>query len=230
MNKGKDLKELGNTVGNHGSLYLGVNNHAVRKLRQELKLSDEQRSLIYGTMLGDGTIYGNQCYKPKNYRLQINHSSHQKDLVFWKYERLKNFVLKDPKYVPSNHSWRFRTISHPELTEIHGLFYKNGKKVLPQNIESIIGDRLALAVWYMDDGCKWVSKLKEVGLILNTQSFTHKEVKMIAGTFRRIYNFDLRIHRDHGKFRVHIPLKDQKYFSNLISKFTIDTLKYKLPR
>src|SRR3989344_8292173 len=119
---------MGNTVGSFGSLYLGVNNRAVRNLRNSLGLSPEQKSLIYGTVLGDGHVEGNAENRQKNYRLKINHSSKQKDLVFWKYEVLKNLVLKSPVFTVLNNSWGFRTISHPEITKIHSLFYKRQKE------------------------------------------------------------------------------------------------------
>ena len=114
---------MGNTVGSFGSLYLGVNNRAVRNLRDSLVLSPEQRSFIYGTMLGDGSIIGNQNNKQKNYRLQIAHSIKQKELVLWKYEILKKFVIKLPSYRKINDSLVFRTISHPQITEIYNFFY-----------------------------------------------------------------------------------------------------------
>ena len=57
---------MDNTVGSLGSLYLGVNNKAVRNLRDSLKLSKIQRFLIYGTILGDGCIYGQGSRKEKN--------------------------------------------------------------------------------------------------------------------------------------------------------------------
>lgn len=127
---------MDNTVGKLGGLYLGVNNRAVRALRDNISL------FIRG---------------------------------IWKYQILRNFVLGKPKYVPSNKSWRFRTISHPEITEIYRLFYKQRRKTLPENLESIIRDKLALAVWFMDDGCKDTVNGIEKGLILNTQNFNLHE-------------------------------------------------------
>lgn len=220
---------MDNTVGNFGSLYLGVNNKAVRNLRNSLSLSEIQKSLIYGTMMGDGCIYGNAGEKQKNYRLQIIHTDKQKELVLWKYKILSNFVLKPPKYLKANNSWRFRTISHPEITEIYSQFYRSNKKMLPMNIEEIMKNKLSLAVWYMDDGCKWLSKGRELGLILNTQNFEVDEIIKIQDVFEKLYRISPRRHRDHGRFRLHIQLKDQCKFLDLIKDNIIDTLRYKLP-
>jgi hypothetical protein len=221
---------MGNTVGSFRSLYLGVNNRAVRDLRNSLVLSPEQRSLIYGTMLGDGSIIGNYNNKQKNYRLQIGHSIKQKELVLWKYEILKKFVIRPPSYRKVNDSLVFRTISHPQITEIYNLFYKNGKKILPSNIEDILKDKLSLAAWYMDDGCKWISKSIERGLILNTQNFDLDEINKLVELFIELYEIEPKIHRDHNKYRLHIRVKDQYKFSDLFRDYIIDTLKYKLPK
>lgn len=221
---------MGNTVGSFGSLYLGVNNKAVRNLRNSLTLSDKQKSLIYGTMLGDGCITGNQNGKQKNYRLKIGHSVKQKDLVFWKYEILKNFVLSPPSYRLENNSWGFRTISHPEITQIKNIFYRDKKKILPQNIENILKDKLALAVWYMDDGCRWISNGIERGLILNTQNFNPDEIQKLVELFIELYEIEPKVHKDHNRYRLHIRVKDQYEFSDLFKEHIVDTLKYKLPK
>lgn len=50
-------------------------------------LSDEQRSLIEGTLLGDGAM---RC--KANALIEINHSAEQRSYVDWKYQRLRAFV------------------------------------------------------------------------------------------------------------------------------------------
>ena len=84
---------MDNTVGSFGSLYLGVNNRAIRNLRNSLVLTPEQKSFIYGTMLGDGSIIGNQNGKQINYRLQIAHSVKQKELVLLPYHLMMKLGL-----------------------------------------------------------------------------------------------------------------------------------------
>lgn len=221
---------MDNTVGTIGSLYLGVNNKAVRNLRNSLSLSQIQRSLIYGTMMGDGSIYGNAYAKHKNYRLQIIQTDSQKELVWWKFGLLRNFVLKEPQYLNANNSWRFRTISHPEIMGIYEMFYRNGKKVVPENIEEIIKDKLALAVWYMDDGCKDTSYGLEKGLIINTQNFSVAEQQRLIELLEKIHGIRVRINKDRRWYRLHIGVKFQHKFAQLIKDYIIDILKYKLPK
>ena len=220
---------MDNTVGSFGSLYLGVNNKAVRKIRDSLKLSKIQKSFIYGTMLGDGCIYGQQSsHQEKNYRLQIIQSNKQKELVLWKYEILKNFILKEPKYLRVNNSWRFRTISHPEITEIYNLFYKNGKKRLPDNIKEILKDKLSLAVWFMDDGniSRYGDKIR--GYHINTQSFSYEENLKLSELFKNILGLEIFVPKNKGKYRLYIGSKSRIIFPKLIEKNIIPSLRYKL--
>ena len=219
---------MGNTVGSFGSLYLGVNNRAVRNLRNSLVLSSQQKSFIYGTMLGDGSIIGNQDNKQKNYRLQIGHSIKQKELVLWKYEILKKFVIKSPSYRKINNSLVFRTISHPQITEIYNFFYKNSKKVLPSNIEDILKDKLSLAVWFMDDGgiARYSGKIQ--GYYLNTQSFNLKENQKLVRLFEKAYGLKVYILKNKGNHRLYFGSQARNLFRQLIVDRIIPSLNYKI--
>ena len=58
-------------------------------------LTQIQKSLIIGTLLGDG--YSRIIPKRKNALLEVNHSFAQKEYVDWKYEILKNISGSPPK-------------------------------------------------------------------------------------------------------------------------------------
>ena len=55
-------------------------------------LTERQRAIIIGCMLGDGAM---RC--KNNALLEINHSFKQKDYVDWKYQQFKNIVATPPK-------------------------------------------------------------------------------------------------------------------------------------
>ena len=55
-------------------------------------LTDEQKQLILGTLLGDGAIEK----RWKNPRLRIDHASAQKEYVFWKYNILQDIATREP--------------------------------------------------------------------------------------------------------------------------------------
>lgn len=124
-------------------------------------LTEVQKSIITGCLLGDGYM---RC--KTNAYLQITHGLKQKDLVDWKYERLKNLVKNKPSYYFNNgrHCYRFLTRSLPVITSFYQDFYRKGKKIIP---EKITVNGLILAVWFMDDGSKSRSSV-----YLNTQQFS----------------------------------------------------------
>jgi len=99
-------------------------------------------------MLGDGAM---RCKREA--LLEINHSVRQREYVDWKYSKLSDLVRAPPRIRSGNGgrvAYRFTTLSLPELTEFHRMFYQNGKKVVP----ALELDAVSLAVWFMDDGSK----------------------------------------------------------------------------
>ena len=72
-------------------------------------LSEKQKSLIEGCLLGDGYM---RC--KTNAHLQITHSIKQKDYVDWKYENLSEFILTPPKSYKGKEQ-ELATASLPEV-------------------------------------------------------------------------------------------------------------------
>ena len=128
-------------------------------------LTQEQKSLITGTTLGDG--YLRIIPRRKNAFLEVNHSANQKDYVDWKYSVLRSIVKSEPKLRNGNGfrvAYRFYTRCLPEITDLFRYFYKDGKKIIPDNLEI---NPFSLAVWYMDDGSR-----SGGSVYLNTQQFS----------------------------------------------------------
>src|SRR3990167_4235025 len=110
-------------------------------------LTEEQKSILIGTLLGDGTMR-----IKKNAHLEINHAFSQKVLVDWIFSKFSSLVTTPPKWRKGNgkrEAYRFATQKLPILTPFYNLFYKSGRKVIPTNLKL---DALSLAVWFMDDG------------------------------------------------------------------------------
>ena len=93
---------------------------------KKIAFTNEQREVAIGNILGDGHLEAN--WSKTNYLLKISHSVRQGEYVRWKYEIFRMFVLTKPKIHTSTNSLRFATISHPELTKFHDIFYRGRKK------------------------------------------------------------------------------------------------------
>lgn len=196
-----------------------------REAKKKLTLTNRQRSLVIGTILGDGYLA-----KPynwgTNYRLQITHSDKQKDYVFWKYNELKNWVISPPKFYFKTNSWRFRTISHRIFTELAGEFYPKGKKIIPERILDEITDPFLLAVWYMDDGN---SRKDARSYGISTHSFSRKEHIFLKQLLEKNFGLEVAFHQDGKGNRLYIPAKMGEKFEKMVCPFIIRSMLYKFP-
>lgn len=121
-------------------------------------LTSRQKSIIWGTVLGDGCLRIPKT--GKNARLQLDHSRRQSGWLIWKYEELRNLFASSPREyivtaykgnVVRHEKIQASTRCHPILTDVYKKFYPDGKKVVTASILRGVDD-LALAVWFCDDG------------------------------------------------------------------------------
>lgn len=183
-------------------------------------LTQEQKSIILGSLLGDG--YLRIISGRRNAFLEINHSFSEKDYVDWKYQKLKNLVKTPPKKRKGNNgriAYRFFTRQHPELSELYRKFYKNKKKVIPE----LKLDPLIIAVWFMDDGSKCGKDY-----YLNCQRFNLESQKRLLKMLREQFGILASLNRDKEYYRIRIRRQSQEKFKRLIEKYFPSLMKYKL--
>ena len=184
-------------------------------------LTQFQKSLIIGTVLGDG--YLRIIPGRKNAFLEINHSFSQKEYVDWKFEKLQNLCISLPKQRKGNENriaYRFYTKQHPELTEIYNSFYKNGKKIIPNNLEL---DAIALSVWFMDDG----SKCSDSDFYLNTQQFS-KENQLKLLSYLEKFNLKAKLNKDKNYYRIRFLSSSINTLKELLKQNIIPSMYYKI--
>lgn len=193
-------------------------------------LSQREKGILIGTILGDAHI---RALK-KESRIEIGHGGDQKEYLFWKYKNLKNWVnakphslkIYDKRYKKHYYQWRFKTRSHKIFSDLRRLFYRKRKKIIPKNIDNLLTSPLSLAVLYMDDGGR---RNDCYGSFLNTLSFTKEENVRIKHCLKKRFGIDSRIHWVGDGYRIYIPSREAKSFSNTIYKYIIPSMIYKLP-
>ncbi len=184
-------------------------------------LTQFQKSIIVGSILGDG--YLRIIPKRNNAFLEINHSFNQKDYVDWKYKALKDICKSSPKLRKGNGkrlAYRFYTKQREEITKLCNCFYKNGKKVIPQNL---VIDPIMLAIWYMDDG----SKCSNSDFYLNTQQFDFDSQKNLIFALERI-GLKAKINKDKSYFRLRFLKSSITRLKKTIEEIIIPSMKYKI--
>lgn len=200
-------------------------------------LTQEEVYVLLGSLLGDGCLrLVGGSHVPA---FSVSHSEAQKAYVFWKYEKLKRWVKTPPwkeeriYYKDRSRkttSWRFQTLSNSVFSKLYKLFYKNKKKVIPDNIEELLKKSpLILAVWLMDDGNK-----NHQAIFLNTQSFSFEEQLKLCQTLHNVYGFHVTINK-HSKskgiqlYRIRIDSKSTIKLKCIISKYILPQFYYKIP-
>ena len=184
-------------------------------------LTQFQKSIILGTILGDGCL---RIVKGrKDALLEINHSFKAKDYVDWKYAILKNICRSSPKIRRGNENriaYRFTTRQNKYLTRLYNKFYIDGKKKV---INSLQIDPIVLAVWFMDDG----SKCRDRDVYLNTQQFSYSEQLGLIDCLKEI-GLTAMVNRDKKYFRLRFKKDSVKELNKMISRHIIPSMKYKL--
>lgn len=194
--------------------------------KKRIPLSEYQKAIAIGSILGDACLHGN--WSKTNYRLQFRHSKDQKKYVEWKYEVFKNFVLTPPQYYDRTRSVWFRTISHPDLSLLHNVFYKKNKKMIPIEIETLLANPLTMAVWFMDDGNARYESDEVRAYHLNTQSFTRSENEILCKAIEKVWMVRCAVHDNHGYSRLYIGARDKVAFASIVRPFILPSLMYKI--
>jgi len=184
-------------------------------------LTEFERSLIVGSLLGDG--YMRIIPGRADAFLEINHSKKAKAYVDYKYTSLKRLCKSTPKERSTNGNrvaYRFFTRQYKELTVLYNQFYKNNKKIIPKDL---VLDPVVLAVWYMDDG----SKCRNHDIYLNTQQFSISDQKILLYKLR-LLGINARLNKDKKYFRIRILKTSIETFMRLISPHVVSSMQYKL--
>jgi len=187
-------------------------------------LTDEQKEIIDGILLGDGCLYIPKNGKNASLRFLAKNKDHV-EYIFKYFKDFCNFDdIKSRKYFDKRtskiyQSYYFFTKSKIDFTEIYYKWYKNGKKrLVPKNI---ILSKKILLTWYIDDGCLH----KDGRLSLSTDCFDEESVKNLVS---KLSNFSAKYEiRKNNSIKIIIPRIKSKDFLNFIGKCPIKSYDYK---
>ncbi len=114
------------------------------------RLSDQQIQVILGSLMGDGNLSPNRRGRSGT-RFRLGHGAQQATYLDWKVSLLGNIECSRRTDARGAVFADFTPL--PELAELHDVVYfGGGKKHLSWDYLKALSP-LALAIWYMDDGC-----------------------------------------------------------------------------
>lgn len=199
-----------------------TNTRNLKEKKLRLKLTKLQKSVIIGTVLGDGCLIASRSGKAA--RMQVRQKAKYYEFVYWKYDVFKNWVITKPRYDRFNDSIVFRTISHPTLMMIRKIFYQNNTKIIPANIKDLLRHPLSLAVWFMDDGN---GHKKRFYLRLSTYAFKEEGNNLLQECLKDNFELDTQIYSDSkGCYLCFLKDNAQKFYK-LIRPYIIPCMEYK---
>ncbi len=177
-----------------------------------LDLSAYQRELIFGSLLGDGTLTNISDNANSAFKKLQKHEEHvswlAKELSPYSREKIyegKRVTMPVRQVgkvvnVASDSSARYyvmRTIAHPVFTSMRRIWYnEDGLKVVPRNLTLT---PLILAIWYVDDGSTYY---KGRTCDLSTHCFTMADVEFLRDVLQKDLDLCGRINKHYGKPRI----------------------------
>lgn len=174
-----------------------MRSNAIEQRKDTLRLSKAQRTILVGTLLGDGHLETQNG--GRTFRLKIEHSLKQQAYVEWLHGQFKDWVNTPPKSkrkqigVTEYENYYFQTLSCAQLRFYGGQFYdKQGHKRVPRQIRRWLTP-LALAVWFMDDGS--IKSKHHRALILNTQCFSRSELALLQQALQANFAIEAKVRK-----------------------------------
>lgn len=194
--------------------------------------NEDTLSLIIGSVLGDshlekrkvgiGTrIIFEQCSDNVEYLMWFHSFLAERGYCSKNKPKLFKRIKKNGKIF---YHYRFNSYTFSSFNWIHDMFYVNGVKIIPKDLENYLTP-LALAVWFMDDG----SKLNQ-GAKIATNCFSLHEVEFLSSILKNKFNINSapNVGGKNKGYEVHIVNSSMGTLSKLIKPYMVNSMLYKL--
>lgn len=166
-----------------------------RKKLTQISLSDQCKAIIYGSLLGDGSLQLQKNYK--NARFYIRHSQVQEEYFLWKVNALQE-IASEPSSIQrsersgysQNQSLLFQSRALPQLTEIWEITHKRSHSLVIQRRWLNHLTPLSLAIWWLDDGSLISNHRKGV---ICTDGFDESSVLLLARYLKVVWNVEAHV-------------------------------------
>lgn len=194
----------------------------------ERHLSELQDQFIRGSLLGDLNLSTPNINRSVNSRLAIVHSIKQEELFMKKVEILGEFMGNYRLYTPSPdkrtgkvyQTWRGNSKAHSVFTDIYNELYPNGKKTITKEYLDKIYHPIALAYWFMDDGCG--------DGVFATNCFSKQEDDLLIKWMIAKWGIKCTLQKNKTNFVLYITEESRLKFEKLIFPHMVPSMYYKL--
>lgn len=209
----------------------------MKKISKKLNLN--QKRLLIGLLIGDGTITNHPDFK-------IDHSTHQIEYLQWKLDQLnkagiKNTGIKQYKsssgFNKGENVYRVRISTTMTVKALRRSIY-HPKKIITRNLLNWLTPR-EIAIWFMDDGSINVNTSKQRSSIKHTVLIAtcvdKSTASMIVNYFKEVWNIQFRVFPEQGQKQLTYSIattseEECRKFNNLVYPYVkqVPSLLYKL--
>jgi recombination protein RecA len=204
-------------------------------LMEPKRLSNQQMQVILGSLMGDGNLSPNTRGRSGT-RFRLGHGAKQAAYLNWKVSLLGNIECSRTSNAKGAVFADFTPL--PELAELYdAVYFGDGKKHLSWDYLKELTP-LALAIWYMDDGC---FTLRSKGVQERTQGGTGRiEIcveamspgsrERLAQHLRDTYGLNVKLHASGTaqKSVLRFTTSASEKFQKLVAPFVHPSMQYKL--
>ena len=204
-----------------------------RKELAKISLSVECKSLILGSLLGDGSLKKEPKYA--NLRFKFRHSIVQKDHFDWKVSLLKEIStdksvqLQQPDKVGYNKNKKvlFQSSACPQLTELWKRVCDGGNNLVIARHWLNHMTEISLAVWWFDDGS--LIKAVRQGVICS-ESFSKEANEKLANYLQVVWHVTCKVRlrsKEKSHYRLWMNTTELEKFLVIILPFAVTSFAVK---
>lgn len=209
--------------------------------KKGLKLTQEQKDILIGTLLGDSTMRLSAGVPV--YAIKFEQGIRYKEYVEHLFGIFQPYCGSSPnirtiKKGEDRQSIYFATYRHDDFIFYYNYFYvitdsasetgkvtKKGIKIVPKNIHKLLTAR-AVAYWFMDDGT--FSKSGKKSYYFSTQGFTKPDCQRLCDALKSNFDINSNVHKDKTFWRIYVNADSSQKLIDLISPYLRDCFLYKL--
>jgi hypothetical protein len=203
----------------------------------DIELTDIQKQVILGSLLGDMWIY-KHGHSGVNPEVGVKHSTKQRDYIMWKYEILRDIAREPPRefagdgYGKGTIMLQFSSKSLSCLNSIYNATHPGNVKRVTKEWLDMINHPIAIATWFMDDGCR-ESKYRfsfalgrsESDACFMLQSFMVGKWNIETSLYTHIGKIE---HRDRTQMYLVTNKENSSKLKSLIEPYIIPSMMYKI--
>ena len=195
---------------------------------EAIEINDKANQIIIGSLLGDGCIIKkhNCVFKILHSKVQEDYCKYKYDLIIesgicarFSYEKGHESIIGG-RTIKNNGQVCISSCQNQSFNKYRKEWYKD-KKEIPQSVYEL--NPLGLAIWFMDDGTK-----NKSSYYISTNGFSFKDQEVLMDMLFKNFGIISSLHKNKDKYVLYIRAESRELFTEIISPYICESMKYKL--